>query len=584
VERLLLGLALPGDDTAPCHRDGDVEELGRGLALLLVLLDVLRRFRRPRPAHDWATLLAAVTGRLFGGTPEREWELVELLRAVAAWGERGRHCTLPLEAAVVARGLEEELAADSGRFGHRSGALTISALEPMRAIPHRVIVLMGLDAACFPRHRPRPGFHLMEQERRLGDPGSTDQDRYVLLEALMSARQHLLVTWTSRDERSGEALPPALPVQQWLDQLGHELRRSGGGEESFAGLLHDHPPNPLDRANFLPRDEAPPPSCDRRLLRARALLDGGEAAPPAAPLGRQPCPEHDAAEMSPWEDLLRWLIAPQRHWLARRGLQPREWLQPLQDEDPLELERRTGRRLLEEALERSDRCEATADGPDWPRLLGTLGLLPRGAAAELAVADLDRHWQALQRQLQPLGPPEHRIGGHGPLRVTNRWHGRSLVMVTARGSHGAQRLELWARLLLAVVGGEEPERALLIAPGRRDGRFERSEELRPPGPDEARERLEELLGLRESCRERCWPVPPRTGWTYVTTEDPDRRSAAADRVWAGTGAPDQWPERERPEMVLCFGERLPFEALLGERFEQACRALYGPLLAQRHSP
>ena len=50
---------------------------------------------------------------------------------------------------IAAAGLAEWIETDSGRFGHRSGALTVSALEPMRAIPHRVIVLMGLDAGVF---------------------------------------------------------------------------------------------------------------------------------------------------------------------------------------------------------------------------------------------------------------------------------------------------------------------------------------------------------------------------------------------------------------------------------------------------
>jgi exodeoxyribonuclease V gamma subunit len=75
----------------------------------------------------------------------------------------------------------------------------------MRAIPHRVIVLMGLDAGVFPRPSARPGFHLMEQRRRLGDPQPADQDRYVLLEALLSARSHLLITWSNRDDRKGDA-------------------------------------------------------------------------------------------------------------------------------------------------------------------------------------------------------------------------------------------------------------------------------------------------------------------------------------------------------------------------------------------
>ena len=110
------------------------------------------------------------------------------------WQRRAADVDLALEVAVAAEVLAEALSVDSGRFGHRSGALTVSALEPMRAIPHKVIVLMGLDDTDFPRLKQRPGFHLLEQQRLLGDPRSGDQDRYVLLEALMSARRHLLIS------------------------------------------------------------------------------------------------------------------------------------------------------------------------------------------------------------------------------------------------------------------------------------------------------------------------------------------------------------------------------------------------------
>ncbi len=98
-----------------------------------------------------------------------------------------------------------------------------------------MIVLLGLDAGAFPRQRERPGFHLMEQQRCLGDPDAADQDRYVLLESLLSARQHLLVTWSNRDERSGEALSPSTPVRQWLALLEQDL-----GEEEARPLVWNH--------------------------------------------------------------------------------------------------------------------------------------------------------------------------------------------------------------------------------------------------------------------------------------------------------------------------------------------------------
>ena len=198
----------------------------------------------------WAKRLRALLLDLFGDGGDAAAELPSLHAAIAAWQEACGEDLPPLDAAVVAAVLEELLAADSGRFGHRSGALTISALEPMRAIPHRVIVLLGLEADAFPRQGQRPSFHLMERRRRLGDPDPADQDRYALLEALLSAREHLLISWSNRDDRTGAELQPASPVRQWLQWLAGELP-DGAAER----LLVSHAASPLDPAEFLPGDQ-----------------------------------------------------------------------------------------------------------------------------------------------------------------------------------------------------------------------------------------------------------------------------------------------------------------------------------------
>ena len=163
----------------------------------------------PRTCAAWVVLLQSVLQELFGDGRAWSGELQTWTAALEDWRMRASDCALELDIAVVLEILNEALSVESGRFGHRTGSLTISALEPMRAIPHKVIVLMGLDGAAFPRPNQRPGFHLLEQQRRLGDPRGSDQDRYVLLEALMSARRHLLISWCGRNERTGEAQPPS---------------------------------------------------------------------------------------------------------------------------------------------------------------------------------------------------------------------------------------------------------------------------------------------------------------------------------------------------------------------------------------
>lgn len=583
IDRLLLGLVLPEEpglapgDTAPLACGAGLELLGRWLHLLTRLRHWLGELRRPRRCDAWASCLRALLADLFGEGGDQSWELPLVLAAIDAWQQAAAGCGLELAAPVVAAVLDERLAADSGRFGHRSGALTISALEPMRAIPHRVVVLMGLDAGAYPRQRQRPGFHLLEQQRQLGDPNPADQDRYVLLEALLSARDHLLVTWSSRDPRKGEKLPPATPVRQWLEWLQGQLPCQG------QELVVEHPANPLDRANFQPIGARPPGSCDRRLLEARHLLDHPEAgaleaprplaasAPPNETEPNQAVPQEPGAgpEQDAYSDLRDWLQAPQASWLTGLGLRPREWADRLDDLEPLNLDERSRAALLRQALDNP--AGAPLEDPDtWLDRHRGQGLLPPQAAGELEAGGLSQRWRSLQASLEALGPERRLLAEWHTWQQELLWRGSSLVLLhTARPRH-RHRLELWLALLLAAASGQAPAGGVLVA--RNDQDFNVALRLTAPDRDIARAELERLADLREHWRQRCWPVPPETGWMLL-----EKGEGRAIDTWEG-GALVRG-EREEPEQTLCFGANLSGSALLASGLvaEQAALVL-APLL------
>jgi len=477
---------------------------------------------------------------------------------------------------------------DSGRFGHRSGALTISALEPMRAIPHRVIVLMGLDAGPFPRQSTRSGFHLMESRRRLGDPDPADQDRYALMEALLSAGDHLLISWSCRDDRSGDPLEPASPVRQWMQWLDGEL------EQGSAVLQARHAPSPLERSNFLPGPERPAPSCDRRLLAARQLLESAPPSPPDALL-QGPMPEQleREAPASPLDDLAAWLRAPQKHWLRSLGLRPGEWQERIEDLDPLALEERQRAALLRDLLAEFetdpelDDVAGPTESADWLERYRGQGRLPALAGGELEAEGLQQRWASLHSSLEALGPHHREPLAWESWQGAPRWQGDSLVLVQTARIKPAQRLELWLQLLLAVAAapgsGRPPRQGVVIARDEKlKNRFSPQLTLSPPPLEQARAELERLAALQQHWRCSCWPVPPLSGWAWVQAEA--KRSGtgfeAAQRAWEG--GPSQWAERQQEEMVVCFGAGLEAGDLIDAAFGDRAQELWGRLLeAQR---
>ena len=101
--------------------------------------------------------------------------------------------------------LSERLAGRPTRANFRTGHMTVCTLYPMRSVPHRVVCLLGLDDGAFPRRTPRDGDDLMLVAPRVGERDPRSEDRQLLLDAVLAARDHLIVTYTGHDERTQPA-------------------------------------------------------------------------------------------------------------------------------------------------------------------------------------------------------------------------------------------------------------------------------------------------------------------------------------------------------------------------------------------
>jgi exodeoxyribonuclease V gamma subunit len=104
--------------------------------------------------------------------------------------------------------------------------------------------------------------------------------------------------------------------------------------------------------------------------------------------------------------------------------------------------------------------------------------------------------------------------------------------------------------------------------------------LMAPERQAAADRLEELLALRNCWRETCWPVPPETGWAWLEAERKQLGSGLdkARDAWEGGEGDRCFPEREKPEMLLCFGADLAVESLLDDTFTARATELFTPLM------
>ena len=102
-----------------------------------------------------------------------------------------------------------------------AGAVNFATLMPMRAIPFKYVCVLGMNESDYPRSVPRVDFDLMTDRYRPGDRSRRDDDRYLFLEAMLSARDCFYVSWVGHSARDNSERTPSVLVAQLRDHLQH---------------------------------------------------------------------------------------------------------------------------------------------------------------------------------------------------------------------------------------------------------------------------------------------------------------------------------------------------------------------------
>ena len=105
------------------------------------------------------------------------------------------------------------------RFSFLRGKITFCSLTPLRSIPAQVIAVLGMDDGAFPRRDVTVSFDLMSSKLLPGDRSGAKEDRYLFLEALMSARRSFWCFYNGRSRFNGKILQPSTVLGELMDYL-----------------------------------------------------------------------------------------------------------------------------------------------------------------------------------------------------------------------------------------------------------------------------------------------------------------------------------------------------------------------------
>jgi exodeoxyribonuclease V gamma subunit len=233
LRRLLLGYALgSGDGTDAGLWQGILAQAalsGLDAPLTAGLLDWLDAIEQTLPTlqinqtpAQWGHTLQTLVERFFAPADDADERAIShLLEPLEAWlqacEDAQLDAALPLD--VVREHWLSQMAQDGLQQRFFGGGVQFGTLMPMRAIPFKVICLLGMNDGAYPRVQTPHDFDLMASSWRAGDRSRREDDRYMFLEALLSARQTLYVSWQGHSASDNSTRPPSVLVAQLLDYV-----------------------------------------------------------------------------------------------------------------------------------------------------------------------------------------------------------------------------------------------------------------------------------------------------------------------------------------------------------------------------
>lgn len=592
LRRMLLGYAVGSGDA--CEGIEPYDEIG-GLDAALIgplvaLLDALeiahRELSEPAPPQQWGQRLQALVQLFFQASNEHDdYLLAQLEELRETWLETcesvGLHDDLPL---TVVR--EAWLAGlDQGRLSQRflAGAVNFCTLMPMRAIPFKLVCLLGMNDGDYPRAQPPLDFDLMGSDYRPGDRSRREDDRYLLLEALLSARDQLYVSWVGRSIRDNSERPASVLIGQLRDHLASGWRLQSADEGLLEAMTQEHPLQPFSARYFHEGDELFSYASEWQALHqtSEPVSDGG-LLPPYV--------QEEPLSLGQLQDFLR---NPVRHFFSQRLKVFFEAAEvPLADEEPFVLDAlqrySLSDNLLGAALARIDLADEAL--VSQAKRLQNSGLLPMAGFGECLQRELIEPLpDLLQRYQQLLALWPMPLDSALPINLESqgvrlegwlsglhqRADGGLLSVTTIPNSIGSIKARKWHRLtrpwvnhLVACASGLAMTTALVAS--------DDSLLLAPLEEEAASRMLGDLLQAWQTGMRQPLPVAVKTAFAWLGQTDPAKADAAARKAYEGDGLTTDGERRESPALARQFAG---YDALIGdETFPDWCNALYKPIV------
>ncbi|MDZ7693444.1 MAG: hypothetical protein U5K69_20390 [Balneolaceae bacterium] len=298
-----------------------------------------------------------------------------------------------LEYIVLLDYLDDKLSMAASRGGYYGHGITFSGLEQMRNIPRPVIGMIGMNNEAFPRTKLSPDFDLMTRNSQPGDRSRRNDDRYLFLEEMQSARDYFYLSYIGQSNRDDSKRPPSVMISELADFM-RDLPKQ---EED---LEMQHPLQPYSRKYFTD-GESKLFSYSRSMYTVSKTISGEQQNQPLFFGDGDRLPEADATfTRTSLKELVQFFEHPCRFLVQNRlGIDFREEDIIDEDREPFQLGGLRNYQLGQELL---DRTLAEKPIVNYGTIARARGILPDGWPGHEAFREKIREITEYSEKLKQL--------------------------------------------------------------------------------------------------------------------------------------------------------------------------------------
>jgi exodeoxyribonuclease V gamma subunit len=224
IRRMLLGYAMSDSLFEGISAYDEIQGLqgdllGRFIDFIDALLQLQESLKQSYNAHQWQAFVYQLLEDFYQEDDDNTAVLSlirnELDNLLDHTGQAD--FTQPISLFILIEHLEQHLSDQGSSPRFLAGQVNFCTLMPMRSIPFKIVCLLGMNDGQYPRNIVPMGFDLMAGHRKRGDRSRREEDRYLFLEALLSAQEKFYISYIGRDINDNSEKMPSVLVSELLN-------------------------------------------------------------------------------------------------------------------------------------------------------------------------------------------------------------------------------------------------------------------------------------------------------------------------------------------------------------------------------